>query len=193
MKKIALLVLLLAVSIATSAQFKFGVKGGISMVAFSDEKIVGSDASGSIVYENSEPMSTIMRGQLGGFANYSFNEHWAMQAEILTSYHVSGGCPSIDVPLLADFKPLKEIPLSILAGGQLAFWNYGDTHSPEWKTEYSLSLGVQYTFFKHLNLELRCNHGLSNTIDDNRSYLTNTTKISGAKTRVLQLNVGWTF
>lgn len=137
MKKLLTTVITLAISIATFAQITLGVKAGLNISQLS------GTAQGCIGTIQKNTQSSIAKGfNLGGYANYSFNNTLGLQIEAMFS--VQGGKYStnenekqyiflldemgigklnvngtqrlnyINIPLLIDFKPFNA-PVSFFA------------------------------------------------------------------------------
>ena len=200
MKKVTLLAALLTVSIAASAQLRFGVKAGANVYSFSQTTI--TDGSGT--YPQPHQNATKYGGFLGGYASYSFSELMSLQGELLLA--LQSNTYALNVPLLAELKPFNDIPLSIMAGAQLGVMpsvdtrNYYYTHdvsdSDDAKllVDFSLAAGVQYSITNHLNVGLRYVHGFVNTVDSkdfDNGVMRNHRK--GSKNRIAELSIGWTF
>jgi hypothetical protein len=59
--------------------------------------------------------------------------------------------------------------------------------------DVAVVLGVQYTFIEHLNIGLRYNLGLTNSISGSVVEEGVKEEFKGWKNRVFQLSVGWVF
>ena len=137
--------------------------------------------------------------QLGGFAEYNFNKHWAVQPELLyswsnykkasdflTYYNNSGRSAagenihlaSLSVPLLLRYNLNKT--LSLLAGPQASYLIYDDEdllkndRQAFKKYEVSANVGVQVNI-ENVGFYARFNKGLTdiNDVDDRYDWKSN--------------------
>jgi hypothetical protein len=209
-KSIILLAAALGVSAAASAQAKFGVKVGLNVSAIS---AIESNFS-QFTTESGNWATGLL---LGGYASYAFSEAVGVQAELVFSQQ-GGGMMALlpdssghsnllfrqtylNLPLMVSVKPVKKLPLDILAGLQVGL-RLKKTIDGEDNTvntgdyvDLSVALGAQYTLIEHLTLGLRYNIGLTPSYHHHNDIsFPGTTIISkGARHKVLQLSAGWTF
>ena len=142
----------------------------------------------------------------GGFAQYKFNDKWAIQPELLYSrqgYRVKEDGDKaklrmnyLNLPILAKYYIADGF--SVEAGPQLGFLLNGkvksDIDGVETKVKFkegngvdlSLAVGLGYEFNNGLLLSARYNFGLTNAIDKDFVDTAN-------KNHVFQVSVGWKF
>ncbi|MDR1022644.1 MAG: PorT family protein [Prevotellaceae bacterium] len=200
----------LGVSAATFGQVKFGVKAGLNVSSVS--------AIESNLSQPSMESGDWATGLLAGaYASYAFSEAVGVQAELVFSQQGGGlMVPAADssglrnslfrqtylnLPLMVSVAPVKKLPLEILAGLQVGM-RLKKTVDGEENTvngndyvDLSAVLGAQYTLIKHLTFGLRYNIGLIPSFHhyNDVSFPGTTWTNIGARHRVLQLSVGWTF
>ncbi len=211
MKKSILTLLILVITVSMSAQFQFGIKGGMNTS-----------------YSSGNP-SMIPGAVAGGYVNYSFTRVIGLQAELLFSQQgtklnrpLFGGDLFMDeemehlfvsnlyqttarerlrlnyvnLPLLLEIKPFKKVHLGILIGPQVGYCVYrkhdseahlkeiGVTSSDYNNWDFSTVIGLQYLTPSHISVSLQYSLGW-------RTISTFTEMMDF--NRVLQLSVGWTF
>lgn len=163
MKKLLLLVAVMAMAMSASAQLSWGVKGGMNGAN------IGGDADGDIkisIY-------------LGAFAEIPLAGNWAFQPELV--YSRQGAAAGdinmrfnyINVPLLAKFYVLDK--WSIEAGPQVGFLlnaklatdgNSVKIPKEMYKSiDVSIGLGTSYNITDNIGISARYNFGLTNVID----------------------------
>jgi opacity protein-like surface antigen len=191
-----------SMNVATFAQAKFGVKAGLNVSAISDVEL--SIAGGTQTLESSRMAAGFL---VGASAGYAFSEAVGVQAEV--AYSQQGGSMKailqdgsrgdrllrqsyINIPLLADIKPLSNLPLSVVAGPQAGFCIKrtlgGEKIASEvhYKTfDLSIAFGAQYMLTEHVAAGLRYNVGVTPSM--------NYEGTKGARNNVLQLSLGWAF
>jgi len=242
MKKLIVMMLLLATGLGAAAQIRFGIKAGMNASQFMTGDIADNNnpnLGGQILDKpmaaiSSASSATIPGFMFGGFANYSFSRVLGVQAELLFSqqgadmtYELS--LPStphsydryyyrwreqirlnyINLPVLLEVKPFKNIPLGLLAGPQIGYLVHSSYEGVKTsddvimyrKLDVAAVLGIQYTACDHLVVGIRYNAGLNDvvrsstyfkhyTIDNNELIYPDDPR---GGTHVLQLSVGWRF
>ena len=167
------------ISITTKAQKKitFGVKGGINLASISSEDDL-DPSSKTAIY-------------LGALAEYSFNNKFSIQSEILytrhnmNAYHAIYGGPSprkeftldyIQIPFLVKFYLNKNISLelgssyNILLKDKIVDLSNNNLVGTDFakKTEFSGILGATYKLKNGFFTSVRYYKGLSKTMFNNK-------------------------
>ncbi|MDR2813397.1 MAG: PorT family protein [Prevotellaceae bacterium] len=208
MKKIVFTIVVISVTLTTTAQVRFGVKGGLNLSNLSKVKM----EIGRVEFPTPGKNEIIAGLLLGGYVNYGFTDLLAMQVELMFSmqgatFNISSNRETvrlnyINIPMLIDVKPVKPIPISLLVGPQFGFCVGKFSDGKKMKEEqavahrdfdFSVALGVQYTFIEHLALGVRYNIGITPSRDVSFAYEEKGDRAIGARNNVLQLSVGWTF
>ena len=223
MKKTIIITAFLCGSISLSAQFKFGVRTGVNISTLSACENVENGIS--FKGDGAKAISGLL---LGGTVNYSLNDFWGIQTELLYSQQGGDYNAFIDgkvshtffnIPLLAEIKPIKSRPFSILVGPQVGLLSStgryigrydGSHYFVEYNShiDWSIVLGVQYGFVENLKLGIRYTYGLSPMLnkkeyihhiykseDDGTMTITNTINgtVTGERNKVFQISLDWTF
>jgi hypothetical protein len=188
-KKITLLVAVVALSTTVFGQTTFGVKGGLNMANF---KLSGGGVS----------LDTKMKAgfEIGGFANFGINEKLSIQPELLFAQY---GCKFDD-----DFsdKPLKAnlitVPvmvkysfgeINLMAGPQLGYIMSAEIDGEDVMGEdvfdmksldFGLAIGAGYEMENGIGIDARYYFGLAN--------LTNMEDVT-AKNSSLQIALSYRF
>ncbi len=188
-KRITLLVAVVALSTAVFGQMTFGVKGGLNMTNMK------FSASGSSVSNK-----TLVGYEVGGFANFSINDKMTFQPELLFAQY---GC-KLDKNLYGTEMTWKmnyiSIPLmfkyamgaiNLQAGPQLGYLlsskvDGNDAMDGMAKLDYGITLRAGYETESGLGLNVGYYFGLANLNDD--STVDMTIKNSG-----LQVGVSYKF
>jgi hypothetical protein len=204
-KIVSIIIVLFSINIVVSAQTKFGAKMGLNLSTLSQIKSAREGVEFVVKPE------MIAGFSLGGYANYRLTNLVAMQGELIFSTqgatileNTNTGSGTIrlnyiNLPVLLDIKPISAVPVNLLAGSQVG-WCVGklsngksmdDGQASFYRVfDFSVALGIQYTFIEHLICGVRYNLGVLPVTDvrfDNEYYS------KGARNNVLQVIVGWTF
>ncbi|MCU4176501.1 porin family protein [Carboxylicivirga sp. N1Y90] len=176
MKKLLVIVAVLAISASSFAQVKFGVKAGTNIASITGDDGEGLDSRTSFVF--------------GGFAKFELSEKFAFQPELLYSMQGAAGSESyegvnVDVTMKTDYL---NIPLmakyyvtegfSLQAGPQVGFLlsakfkmeANGQEEEEDIKdqmkgVDFGLNFGAGYELDFGLGFDVRYNLGLTNVAD----------------------------
>jgi hypothetical protein len=184
MKKVILFAAFAVVAFATQAQVKFGAKAGLNLSTW------GGDAKDLLGDVKMKPGFYI-----GGLANISVSENFAVQPELLVSAEgtkttdgttVNFNTMFINVPVVAQYKTASGFYVE--AGPQLgllvsakakADGDSEDIKDDLQSTNFSAVLGLGYTMSNGFGFGARYNLGLSNALKDAPSEVkVNTSNIS---------------
>ncbi|HCT30355.1 MAG TPA: hypothetical protein DIW31_06400 [Bacteroidales bacterium] len=188
-KKITLLVAVVAISTAAFAQIQFGVKGGVNM---GNIKLSGGGISADTKMQ--------IGFQVGGYASFGINEQISVQPEVLFQ---QGGCKfdedfskeplkanMIVVPIMFKYS-LDAIKL--MAGPQLGYILSAEIDGEDVtgedafdmnKLDYGIAFGAGYELESGIGFDARYYFGLANLTKADEL----TVKASG-----IQLSVYYTF
>ena len=180
MKKLLLSVCAVcAFAFTTNAQeVTFGAKGGLNL---------------STIVGDANNVSSIIGAHIGGMAEISLSEKFAVQPEVLFSMQGAKddfgtlNMNYINVPVMAKYFVTEEISLE--AGPQVGVlmsskYDGEDVKDFYSSTDFGFNFGAGYKMESGLNFSLRYNLGLSNINDDS-----NYTNINA----VMQASVGYFF
>ena len=163
MKKILMIVAVLALIVSTSFAQTYGVKAGLNI---SNLKIDGDGASASF---DSKVGLTI-----GGFARYNFSEEFALQPELLFSQYGAKVADAtmklnyISVPVMAKYY---FSGFNIQAGPQLGLLMSAKADDEDIKDgmkgmDFGFNIGAGYDFENGIGIDARYNIGLSNIAEE---------------------------
>ncbi len=181
MKKIILVVAILAFGFVNAQETKFGLKGGLNMASLT----------------NSEGGKSLMSFHFGGFAEIKLNEKFAIQPELL--YSGQGAKFSdvgnfsmnyINVPVMVKYFITNEF--NIQAGPQVGILMSAKFDGMDAKeflksSDFGFNLGAGYDLTKNIGVNLRYCMGLSQTQKELMEGET------ASKNSVIQLSVGYKF
>ncbi|MBS2210348.1 PorT family protein [Carboxylicivirga mesophila] len=191
MKKILMIVAVMAFVASASAQTTFGVKAGVNFASLSDDF---SD------------MDSKMGLAVGAFAKFELSEKFAFQPELLFSAQGAkleeGGAEMkikanyLNLPLMGKYYLAEGF--SLQAGPQIGFLmsanaeltgageeNFDEDIKDEMKgIDFGLNFGAGYELENGLGFDARYNLGLSNIIDSDEET---------AKNGVFQITVSYAF
>ncbi|RPH33819.1 MAG: PorT family protein [Bacteroidales bacterium] len=188
-KKIALLVAVVAISTAAFAQIQFGLKGGVNM---GNVKISGGGMS--------VDTKMLIGFQAGAFANFGINDKLSFQPEFLFQ---QGGCKFdedfSDEPLKANMIAVPMMfkysfdAFKILVGPQFAYILSAEVDGEDVtgedeldmkKLDYGIALGAGYELENGIGFDARYYIGLANLTKAEET----TAKASG-----IQISLYYTF
>jgi len=159
MKKLLVIVAVLAISASSFAQTTFGVKAGVN--------IANLEASGEGVSMSFDSKTGVI---IGGFAKFHLSEAFALQPELLYS---QGGAKLGDETFKADYLAIPVMAkyyfggFNVQAGPQLGFLMTAKAGDEDIKdemntTDFGFNIGAGYDLEMGLGFDVRYNMGLSN-------------------------------
>ncbi len=192
MKKVVLVLAVIAIGFAAEAQVKFGVKAGLNAYNFS-----GDDAD--------DEFETKIGFNAGGLVNVPISDKFSFQPELLFSAEgakisegddrINYNLNYINIPLLAQFNSASGFYAE--AGPQIGFLmsakadsKIGGVSTDEdikdqlHSTNFSFAIGAGYKLASGLGFGARYNLGISNIVDESESDL----KVGG-----FQIGLSYTF
>jgi len=201
MKKILLLVAVLALTISATAQeklFTYGIKAGLTISQISSGTLTSSDIHDP--WGNLGVTEMNATGYSYGFfvsthANYNLSQFFGVQPEL--SFSMQGGVVGIiptgkrtyhynyiNVPILLEIKPTTDI--SAFIGPQIGFNIHENNQFYSVNTvDFAVVLGAQYTIDGKYLISARYNISLPSVYKES--------EISGMSNRVFQLGIGYQF
>jgi hypothetical protein len=212
MKKIIIcIVAMFSIATVAIAQINFGAKLGFNISNLGGE--IRKSHQGEMHTGGGNPLAGMLAG---GYANYTCNSLFGLQAEL--DFSMQGGSNYdkktvrqhyVNIPLLLEIKPFQKQSLSFLAGMQFGYCvsrifdgtniRYDETKNAPYKNfDFAIVCGVQYVFVEHLVLGARFNAGITPTLKSTEEYNVlmepnYAYTVEGARNNVFQLSVGWTF
>jgi len=184
MKKILLVVAMIAGSFATQAQgIDFGIKAGANFAKFNgdlDSDGITSFHAGAVLELNIVPMFSVqgeaLFSSVGGKAKYEADGVIGVARDINLDY--------VSVPVLAKFYVLPEV-LSLTAGPQFSFLVNDADDIDAKSTDIAISGGAEVKIIAGLFAQARYNIGVTKVSDNQFA--------GDTKNAVFQLSVGYFF
>jgi hypothetical protein len=185
MKKVILFAAFAVVAFATQAQVKFGAKAGLNLSTWTGDvkDAIGTDAKMKPGF------------YIGGLANISVSENFAIQPELLVSaegakFEESGETANantmfINIPVVAQYKTASGFyveagpQLGVLVSAKIkADGESTDIKDELQSTNFSAVLGLGYSMTNGFGFGARYNLGLSNALKDAGDLKVKTSNIS---------------
>jgi Outer membrane protein beta-barrel domain len=193
MKKVVLVLAVIAIGFAAEAQVKFGVKAGLNAYNFSGDDTEDGDFETKIGFH------------VGGLVNVPISDKFSFQPELIFSTEgskisegddrINFNLNYINIPLLAQFNSASGFYAE--AGPQIGLLmsaktdsKIGGVSSDEdikdqlHSTNFSFAIGAGYKLASGLGFGARYNLGISNIVDESDSDL----KVGG-----FQVGLSYTF